>query len=141
MASVLELSRYCIPWTPFRKRLEDSIVMLATTAAVHHQDQPPFNVDGDLTFRVIEGTTPVSNLRIADAHYDHACVDADVNTVFPLDRLHELASGQRRIGAVAEKHFSTGFTQELRRFKEEVVPQLAAEIAKLRPDCVIFTGG
>ena len=115
--------------------------MLVSTAAVHHKDEAPFIVDGDLSFRTIDGATPVSDLRIADAHYDHVCVDADINTVFPLDRLHELASGERRIAAVAEKHFSTGFTQDLRRFRDETVPAVMAEIVKQRPDCVIFTGG
>ena len=137
----IEISRYAIPWTPFRKPLGEATVMLASTAAVHPKDDPPFVVDGDLSFRVIGGDVSVADLRIADAHYDHVCVDADVNTVFPLERLRELARVERAIGAVAEKHFSTGFTQELRRFRDETVPVVSAEIVKLRPDCVIFTGG
>ena len=136
----IEISRYCIPWTPFRKRLEDSIVMLASTAAVHHEADPPFNVEGDLSFRSIAGDAAMSALRIADAHYPHDCVDVDVNTVFPLDRLRELVTAGT-IKAVAERHFTTGFTQELRRFKEETVPVVAAEMTKLRPDCVVLTGG
>jgi hypothetical protein len=137
----IEISRYCIPWTPFRKKLEEAQVMLVSTAAVHHKDDPPFIVDGDLSFRAIDGATPAADLRIADAHYDHACVDVDINSVFPLDRLHELARDERRIAAVAEMHFSTGFTQDLRRFRDETVPAVMAEIVKQRPDCVLFTGG
>ena len=115
--------------------------MLVSTAAVHHKDDPPFIVDGDLSWRAIDGKTPALDLRIADAHYDHACVDVDINTVFPLDRLHELALAEKRIGAVAEKHFATGFTQDLRRFRDETVPAVMAEVQKQRPDCVILTGG
>ncbi len=138
----MELSRYCIPWTPFRRRLDEAIVMLVTSAGVHHRDDPPFNVEGDLGFRVIPGgETRAADLRVADAHYSHECVDRDLNSVFPIDRLHELAHDERRIGGVAEKHFAIGFTQELRRFRDETVPGLVREIALLRPDCVVFTGG
>ncbi len=114
---------------------------LVSTAAVHHKNDPPFNVDGDLTFRTIDVSTPVADLRVADAHYDHACVDVDINSVFPLDRLRELAVGERRIAAVAEKHFTTGFTQDLRRFRDETVPAVMNEVVKQRPDAVILTGG
>jgi D-proline reductase (dithiol) PrdB len=136
----IEISRYCIPWTPFRKALEEATVMLISTAAVHHKDDTPFNVDGDLSWRVIDSATPVGDLRVADAHYDHACVDVDINSVFPLDRLHELRDS-RRIAAVAEKHFTTGFTADLRRFRDETVPAVMNEVVKQRPDAVILTGG
>ena len=136
----IEISRYCIPWTPFRKQLEEVTVMLVSTAAVHDKDDPPFVVDGDLSWRAIEATTPVVDLRVADAHYDHACVDVDINSVFPLDRLHELVA-ERRIAAVAEKHFTTGFTANLRSFRDETVPAVMNEVVKQRPDAVILTGG
>jgi hypothetical protein len=137
----LELSRYCIPWTPFRRRLEDATVLLVTTAAVHHKDDPPFNTEGDLSYRRIPSEVSVRDLRIADAHYDHACVDVDINTVFPLDRLQERAHDEQRIGGVAEQHLSTGFTMELRRFRDETAPAVVGEVARLRPDCVVLTGG
>lgn len=138
----MELSRYCIPWTPFRRRLDEAIVMLVTSAAVHPRDDPPFDVNGDLTFRVIPaGETRAADLRIADAHYSHECVEKDVNSVFPLDRLHELAHDERRIGGVAERHFSVGYTQELKRFRDQTVPALVHEITLQRPDCVVLTGG
>jgi hypothetical protein len=137
----IEISRYCIPWTPFRKQLEEATVMLVSTAAVHHKDAPPFIIDGDLSWRAIDGATPVADLRVADGHYDHACVDVDINSVFPLDRLHELAQKDRRIAAVAEKHFTTGFTADLRRFRDETVPAVMNEVVKQRPDAVILTGG
>lgn len=138
----MELSRYCIPWTPYRRPLEEAIVMLVTSAAVHHRDDAPFDVDGDLGHRVIlAGETRAADLRVADAHYAHDCVDRDLNSVFPLDRLYELAHDERRIGGVAERHYSIGFTQELRRFREETVPPLVEAIARQRPDCVVLTGG
>ncbi len=136
----LELSRYCIPFTPFKKKLEESTICLVTTAAVRQGDQPPFNVDGDTSFRVIKGSKTTAELTYDDAHYDHACVDRDLNCVFPLDRLVALA-GERRIGAVAEQHFSMGFSQALRDVRETTVPAIARQVERLRPDAVLLTGG
>lgn len=136
----LELSRYCVPYVPFKKKLEESTVCLVTTAAVRHKDDKPFVVEGDATFRVIEGNPAVSDLRYDDAHYDHACVDKDLNCVFPLDRLKELAK-EGKIAGVAEKHFSLGFSQALRDLRESTIPALAREVDKVRPDIVLLTGG
>src|SRR4051794_6973582 len=102
-APVLEMSRYCIPITPFRGRLEDAIVMLVSTAGVYHRDDPPFDVDGDASYRSIPGDATTSDLRVADAHYDHRCIDEDINCVFPNDRLGELAAEQRIRGG-SDKH-------------------------------------
>jgi hypothetical protein len=136
----IEMSRYCIPYTPFRGPLEDSTIMLVSTAAVHHKDDPPFNTDGDTSFRTIPGAARSGDLRVADTHYDHGCIDADLNCVFPIDRLYELAE-ERRIRAVAETHFSLGFTQALRELRDDTIPKLVREVERVRPDAVLLTGG
>ncbi len=136
----LELSRYCIPYTPFRKKLEESTICLVTTAAVRHKDDTPFNVEGDATFRTIRSESTAADLRFDDAHYDHACVDKDLNCVFPIDRLSELTREQR-IGGLNELHFSLGFSQALRELRETTIPALVREVDKSRPDIVLLTGG
>jgi hypothetical protein len=136
----LEMSRYCVPFTPFTGKIEEATVMLVSTAGVYHKDDPPFRVEGDDTYRAIPGDAPAADLRIADAHYDHACVDKDINCVFPVDRLFELAD-ERRIGGVAEKHFSMGFSQALKHLREHTIPRLVKEIDLIRPTVVLLTGG
>jgi D-proline reductase (dithiol) PrdB len=136
----LELSRYCIPFTPFRKKLEESTVCLVTTAAVRHKDDEPFKLEGDSTFRVIRSESTCADLRYDDSHYDHGCVDQDLNCVFPIDRLSELAREQR-IGGLNELHFSVGFSQALRELRETTIPAMVREIDKSRPDIVLLTGG
>jgi D-proline reductase (dithiol) PrdB len=136
----IELSRYCIPFTPFTKRLEDAVIALVTTAGVRAKDQPPFVVDGDTSYRVIDGALTTAELTFDDAHYDHACVDVDLNCVFPVDRLRELAAAGR-IKGVASRHVSLGFSQALRELRERTVPAVAREIDRARPDAVLLTGG
>ena len=140
MDKPLELSRYCIPFTPFRKKLEESSICLVTTAAVRRKEDEPFNLEGDTSFRVIFGDSTAAELAYDDTHYDHACVDKDLNCVFPIDRLVELAR-ERRIGGLAEKHFSLGFSQALRALRETTLPALAREVDQVRPDAVLLTGG
>ena len=41
MEKPLELSRYCVPFTPFKKRLEDALVCLVSTAGVRKKDDRP----------------------------------------------------------------------------------------------------
>ncbi len=136
----LELSRYCVPFTPFRGRLEDASVCIVSTAGVRTRDDAPFNTDGDATWRVIPAEAEAKDLRYDDTHYDHACVDRDLNCVFPIDRLRELAV-EGRIGGLTARHFSLGFSQALRDLRERTIPALVREIDRERPAAVLLTGG
>jgi D-proline reductase (dithiol) PrdB len=111
-----------------------------TTAGVYHPNDPPFNAAGDHSFRIIPGEAAASDLRYSDEHYPHDCIDADLNCVFPIDRLKELAS-EGVIGGTTASHFSMGFTQQLAEIRRTTVPALARAVDKVRPDAVILTGG
>jgi D-proline reductase (dithiol) PrdB len=139
-AKPLELSRYCVPFTPFQGRLEDAEVCLVTTAAVRMKEDPPFKVDGDTTWRVIPGEVEATDLRYDDAHYDHACVDRDMNCVFPIDRVRELAR-EGRVAGLTARHFSLGYSQALRELRERTIPGLVREVDRERPGAVLLTGG
>lgn len=139
-APPLELSRYCVPFTPFQKKLEEAVICLVTTAGVRAKAQPPFNLEGDTSFRVIDGSLTAAELAVDDAHFDHGCIDQDVNCVFPIDRLGELVR-EKRIAGLAEKHFSMGYSQSLRELRETTVPEIANEVSRVRPDAVLLTGG
>src|SRR5512136_1570071 len=136
----LELSRYCVPFTPFQGKLEDLSVCLVSTAAVRTKDDAPFDTEGDATWRVIPGEAGAKDLRYDDTHYDHACVDRDMNCVFPIDRLRELAA-ERRIGGLTARHFSLGYSQALRELRETTIPALVHEVDRERPGAVLLTGG
>lgn len=136
----LELSRYCVPFTPFKGKLEEAILCLVSTAGVRARTDRPFDTEGDTSIRTIGGGAVGADLTYDDSHYDHACADEDINCIFPLDRLRELGA-ERRIGGVTENHFSLGFSQALKELRETTVPQLARLVDKQRPDAVLLTGG
>ena len=136
----LELSRYCVPFTPFQGRLEDATVCIVSTAGVRTKGDPPFNTEGDTSWRVIPAEAEGKDLRYDDSHYDHACVDRDMNCVFPLDRVRELAA-EGRVGGLTARHFSLGYSQALREMREKTIPALVHEIDRERPAAVLLTGG
>jgi D-proline reductase (dithiol) PrdB len=136
----LELSRYCVPFTPFRGRLEEVTLCVVSTAGVREKKDAPFVTDGDSTYRVISGEATGADLTYDDTHYDHACADRDINCIFPIDRVRDLAA-ERRIGGLAERHFSLGFSQALRELRERTIPDVAREVDRVRPDAVLLTGG
>jgi hypothetical protein len=113
-----ELSRHCIPWTPYKRPLEEAIVCIVSSAGVRLKDDAPFNTDGDLSYRSIRGDASGADLTYDDAHFDHACADADINCIFPVDRLREsVAAG--KVARAAERHFSFGFSMQLRQLREQ----------------------
>jgi D-proline reductase (dithiol) PrdB len=136
----LELSRYCVPFTPFGGKLEDAAICLVSTAAVRHRDDAPFDTEGDATWRVIASESDAKDLRYDDTHYAHACVDRDLNCVFPIDRVRELAT-ERRVGGLTARHFSLGFSSALRDLRERTIPALVREVDRERPGAVLLTGG
>jgi len=139
-AKPLELSRYCVPFTPFAGRLEDASICIVSTAGVRIRDDKPFDTEGDTTWRVIPAETEAKDLRYDDSHYDHGCVDRDMNCVFPIDRVRELAA-EGRVGGLTARHFSLGYSQALRELRATTIPALVREIDRERPGAVLLTGG
>jgi D-proline reductase (dithiol) PrdB len=89
------LSRKCVPFTPFDMDLAKATIAIVSAAGVHQKDQEAFNIAddlGDLSYRVVGGDAQTSDLMVTHHHYDHTDADADINVVFPLDRLRELQS-------------------------------------------------
>ncbi|MBI3652627.1 MAG: hypothetical protein HY231_16520 [Acidobacteria bacterium] len=140
-----EMSRKCVPFTPFEKDLSRATVAIVTAAGVHHKAQEAFNIAdelGDLTFRIIGEEASVGDLMVTHHHYNHSDADQDINVVFPLDPLKALLA-EGFIGGIAQQHIGyMGYTMQLKRMYEETAPQIAAAIDKTsRADVVVLTGG
>ncbi len=94
------------PWTPVRKDLDKSKVVLISSSGAYRKDQTPFNpVKNDLTFREIPKDTDVKDLRISHDNYDHMDADKDINCVFPVEWMKELEE-EGFIGEFSEINFT-----------------------------------
>ena len=137
----MPMSKRCIPYTPRFRELKESTFALITTAGVHLRNQEPFNIEGDNSWRLITDDVQSSQLMVTHEHYDHHDADEDINVVFPIDRLRELAQ-EGIIAGVGNKHLGfMGYTQNFRDLYERAAPAMAKEILRSKADGVIVTAG
>jgi D-proline reductase (dithiol) PrdB len=137
----MPMSRRCIPYTPHTRELSQTTFALVSTAGVHLRDQEPYKVDGDNTWRLIPGDVQASQLMVTHDHYDHHDADQDINCIFPIDRLRELAAAGV-IGGVSDKHLGfMGYSQHLRDLYERAAPEMAKIIERSKADAVLLTAG
>ncbi|SHH01804.1 D-proline reductase (dithiol), PrdB protein [Tepidibacter thalassicus DSM 15285] len=128
-------------WTPVTKELKDMKVALATAAGVHLKSDKRFNLAGDFTFRVIPGDASTSDMMVSHGGYDNADVNKDINCMFPIDRLRELAK-EGFIKEVAPKHFGfMGGGGDQQKFTEETGPEIARQLKEEGVDAVVLTAG
>ncbi len=128
-------------WTPVTKELKDMNVALVTAAGVHSKSDERFNLSGDFTFREVPDTLSSSDLMVSHGGYDNADVNKDINCMFPIDRLHELAE-DGFIKSIAPVHIGFmggGGNQE--RFEKETGPEIAQILLDEGVDAVLMTAG
>ena len=128
-------------WAPVTKPLTEMTIALATAAGVHRTDQERFNLAGDFTFREIPDDTPEEMLMVTHGGYDNSDVNKDINCMYPIFRLHELAK-EGFIKATAPYHYGFmggGGNQE--KFKHETGPAIAKMFVEEGVDAVILTAG
>lgn len=83
-------------------------VAIVTSAGLHLRGDRPFgHGDARNDYRVIPGDVAAGNLVMSQlsVNFDRTGFQQDLNVVFPLDRLKELAA-DGTIGSVAEHHYS-----------------------------------
>jgi D-proline reductase (dithiol) PrdB len=135
-----------VPWTPLKKPLTESKIALVTTAGLHHVHQKPFNMHdptGDPTYRMIDAETIHNEYMITHDYYDHRDADKDLNIIFPITRLKEMAD-KEVVGRIAGSHFSfMGHIKDaqLDRLVETYAPEAAARLVQDQVDAVLLTPG
>lgn len=123
------------------KELKDMRIALVSACGAHLKSDKKFNLAGDTTYRVVPDITLTKNLMISHGGYDNTDGNRDINSMFPLDRLHELAA-EGFIKECAPKHYtfmSGGGNQAV--FQEETGPAIAKLLAKEAVDGAILTAG
>lgn len=128
-------------WTPVKKKLNQMKIAIASAAGIHHKKEERFNLAGDFSYRIVKDSYKSSDLMVSHGGYDNSDVNKDVNCMFPIDRLHELAK-DGVIGGVCDTHIGFmggGGNQE--KFKNETGPKIAEILRERGADGVILTAG
>ena len=128
-------------WAPVTKPLNEMVIALATAAGVHRKEDKRFNLAGDFTWREIYDSTPSSDLMVSHGGYDNSDVNKDINCMFPIDRLHELAK-EGFIKGVAPVHIGfMGGGGNIEKFTHETRPAIAKRLKDEGVDAVLMTAG
>ena len=97
------------PWVPVLKPLDRSRLAVVTTGGLYRPGlDAPFEsqaLEGAWSYRALSRPVNLSRLAIAHLHFPHEVAQADMNAIFPLDRLTELEESGI-IGDLAPTHYS-----------------------------------
>ena len=119
--------------------LSEATVAIVTSAALHRPDDEGFAA-ADTSFRVMNRADRKLVLGHWSPNFDRSGFSMDLNVVYPIDRLEELAD-QGVIGAVAPRHFSFAGNQpdDVATVRMDTGPQVAAELKADGVDVVLLT--
>jgi len=98
---------------------------------------------GDPTYRIIDAQAIEEAYLITHDYYDHRDADKDLNIVFPVARLKEMAA-EGMVGSAAKHHVSfMGHIKNshLDSLLEKFVPEVAARLVQDQVDAVLLTPG
>jgi D-proline reductase (dithiol) PrdB len=120
------------------KPLVSSKVAIVTSASLHHEDDDDF-APVDTGFRVLERGRRDIVVGHWSPNFDATGVSADLNVVFPIDRLEEMAA-DGHIGSVSDIHLAVAGNQfDLAGIRLDGGPAAAALLQEHEVDVVVLT--
>jgi hypothetical protein len=129
------------PWT-VATPLDRATVAIVTTAGIHPRGDELFSGIGDQSFRTIRTEDRDLVSSHVSPNFDLTGFVADLNTVFPIDRLSELAAGGR-VGRVSPVHLSfmggQGWNPTMSTMRLDSGPAAAQLLRREGVDTVLLT--
>jgi D-proline reductase (dithiol) PrdB len=132
-----------VPWTAAEKPLSKAVLALVTTGGVHLRTQLPFDMsdpNGDPTYREIPTATPREQLVITHDYYDHRDAERDLELVFPVQSLRELAERSALGGLHPIAYGLMGHIDgpHLATLQERTAPEIARKLAAAGVDYALL---
>lgn len=125
-----------------KKPVSEATVAFVTTAGVRLANQAPFKTKtGDPTYREIPGDVDYASLVVNHDHYDTADASADINLVFPLAILRQMAE-DGEIGQVANHHYGLmGYIPQVKPLMNKTAKQIADTMEADKVDIALLSPG
>jgi D-proline reductase (dithiol) PrdB len=132
-----------VPLARMRRPLHESRIALITTGGVHLRAQAPFDMGdsrGDPSFRAIPADSAPGDLMITHDYYDHHDAGRDLNILFPLALMRELA-GRGAIGAIGTGYGFMGHIEppHVDTLLRRTAPEVARRLRQEQIDAVLLT--
>jgi D-proline reductase (dithiol) PrdB len=131
-----------VPLAELRKPLSEARLTLISSCGVHAKNDPPLDVChpfGDFRFRRVPSASRHEDLVIHQLKYPHDDADVDINVIFPIERLQELAS-EGVLGGLTGNFFSfIGYNMDPEKFERTVAHDIAkAVVEEERADAALL---
>ena len=135
-----------IPWTPLTKPLTDCTVSLISSAGIALKADRPFDQEGersnpwwgDPSYRILPATATSRDVRLYHLHIDPSYAEQDLNCLFPLQRLQDLAQ-TGEIRRAADRHYSImGYILQPEQLLAETVPAIIRNLKEDYADVVVL---
>lgn len=124
-----------------RKPLAECRLAFISTAGVQPRGSLPLDTAhpiGDYTFRRVPSTARPADLEIHQIKYPTFGAHKDLNVIFPIERLQELAA-EGVIGGLTEHFFSfIGYNMDPARVELDLAEQLAGAVSGEHADIVLL---
>ena len=132
-----------VPLARLVKPLAESRLAFVSTAGVQPKGTLPFDVVhpvGDYSFRRVPSTAEPAELEIHQLKYPTVSANRDLNVIFPIERLQELATEGVVGGLTADCFSFIGYNMDPERLERTLAEEIAeavvaeaADIALLAP--------
>ena len=129
-----------VPLATLNKPLSECQISFVSTSGVQPKNSMPFDTVhpvGDYTFRRVPSDSSPDDLEIHQLKYPTSGAKEDLNVIFPIQRLQELAQ-ENVIGGLTSNFYTfIGYNMDPQRLQNKLAKNLAAAIAEEKPDAVI----
>jgi D-proline reductase (dithiol) PrdB len=130
-----------VPLAKLKKPLSESRLTFVSTAGVQPKNSLPFDTVhpvGDYTFRRVPSDSKVADLEIHQLKYPTLGAKRDLNVIFPIERLQELAN-EKVIGGLTTNFYSfIGYNMDAERLEQTLAETIADAVEAEKPDAALL---
>lgn len=129
-----------VPLAPLPKPLSECRVAFISTSGTQPKGSMPFDTVhpvGDYSFRRVPSSTRAEDLEIHQLKYPTMGANRDINVIFPIDRLRELAE-EGIVGGLTENFYTfIGYNMDPERLERSLAEDIAAAVVEEGADIAL----
>lgn len=125
-------------FVPFPAAMDEARLALIASGGIYRTGQVAFTHKDDVSFRKIETSVAVEDLRVTHFAYDQTDARRDPNVVFPIEPLRILVSSGELGGLTSHALTFMGGIYSQRRLGAELIPHLVHQVHEMAADGVLL---
>jgi D-proline reductase (dithiol) PrdB len=129
-----------IPLAPVRKPLSECRLVFVSTSGVQPKGTMPFDTVhpvGDYSFRRVPSSARPEDLEIHQLKYPTSGANRDLNVIFPIERLQELAE-EGVVGGLTENFYTfIGYNMDPERLEQTLAEDIATAVSEEGADIAL----